>query len=124
VIVQRVTDRVSVRKDDSPFDIYVEVTISDFETIDKLAEVGVGHTGVLIGVRVLPEDEGSGAVEVGRDEALCKVLRELEGVLALESIKALRDIRGVGAEDGVRVHWAETQGLSRLDRLVGGDGGG
>ena len=84
----------------------------------------MGNTSVLIGVRVLPENEGGGAVEVGRDEALCKVLRELEGVLALGSTKALRDVRGVATEDGVRVHWAETQGLPRLDRLVGGDGGG
>jgi len=84
----------------------------------------VGDASILIGVRVLPENEGSGAVKVGRDEALSEVLRELERGLVLGRPKALRDVRGVATEDGMRVHWAETQRLPRLDRLVGGDGGG
>lgn len=119
----RVTHRVSVRKDDSLLDIHVEVTIGDFEPIDKLAEIGVGDAGVLIGVRVLTENEGGNAVEVGRDETICEALREVEGVLALGDTKALGNVRRVGTEDSVRVNWTETQGLPRPHRLMGGDGG-
>ena len=119
----RVTHRVSVRKDDSLLDIHVEVAVSDFESIDKLAEVGVGDAGVLIGVRILTENEGGNAVEVGRDETLREVLREVEGVLALGNTKALGNVRRVGTEDSMRVNWTETQGLPRPHRLVSGDGG-
>jgi len=71
------TYRVSVRKDNSLLDIHVEITVGDFELVDKLAEVGVGDTSVPAGVRVLTENEGGSAVEV-RDEALCKALCESE----------------------------------------------
>lgn len=61
---------------------------------------------------------------MGRNEAIGEVLRELERVLALETTETLGDARRVGVEYSVRVNWAETQRLPRLDRLVSGDRGG
>ena len=83
----------------------------------------MGHSSALIGVRVFTENEGGSAVKVGWDEALGKALGELERVLALGNTKALGNVRRVGTEDGMRVNWAETQGLPRLDGLVSGNGG-
>ena len=55
----------------------------------------MGNTCVLIGVRVLTENEGGDTVEVGRDETLCEALCELERVLALGNTKALGNVRRV-----------------------------
>jgi len=71
------TYRVSARKDNSLLDIHVEITFGNFEPVDKLAEVGVGDTSVLVGVRVLTENESGSAIEA-RDEALCKAPCEPE----------------------------------------------
>ena len=69
----------------------------------------MGDTSVLIGVRVLTENEGRNVFKVKRDEAVRKTLGELEGVLALGNPETLGDFRRIGTEDGVRVNRTEAQ---------------
>ena len=82
------------------------------------------HPGVPIGVRVLSENEGGGAVQVRRNEAVCEALGKLERVPSLGSTKVLGNGGRVGAEDGMRVNWTETERLPGLNRLVCDNGGG
>ena len=84
----------------------------------------MGDPGVLIGVRILAENEGGGIVEVRRDEAVCEALREPERVLTLETSETLGDGGRVRTEDSVGVDWTETQRFPRLERRVCGNGGG
>jgi hypothetical protein len=42
--------RVSVRKDDAILYIHVKVAVSDFQSIEELAEVDMGDSSVPIGV--------------------------------------------------------------------------
>jgi hypothetical protein len=101
--------RVSVRKDDSSLCVNIEVPVSDVQPVNELAEVGMGDPGVLIGVRVLAENEGRSTVEVRRDEAVCEALGEFERGLALETTESLGNGGRVGTEYSMRVNRTETE---------------
>jgi hypothetical protein len=84
----------------------------------------MGHATVLIGVRVLAENKGWGAIKVRRYEVVCEAPSEPKRVLTLETIETLGNGWWVGAEYGMGVNRTKTERLPGLAQAMGSNGGG
>jgi len=114
------TYRVSIRYNHSILDVNIHVTIGDFQSIDKLANVDVGNARVLVGVRVLTNlvrrvDRRLPHQDIV-DEETSDLHRIHRGVRRSESVGL--NLVGAGPEDRMGVFWSETKRLAPISSAL------